>query len=288
MSKPSGNRRTSIGVLFWIAFILLVLVIFLANRGNIEHVLETTGIVEVIRDRFGPSGQVSEEPSAPEVDERTPEPVEDPRVTIQEQPSLPEQPPVSEPPRLDPPPQGEPESRVERTSPAPELPQPEVQPQPRPAPAQRAPSPDPEKPNRLMAGLYFIKVTEDGRTYPQRVVRPVYYDSGPLTETIRALLAGPTGDELKNGLLNTIPEGTRLISAHVHDGTAYLNFNQAFRFNALGAEGTVAQLLQIIYSSTEFPTVDRVQFLVDGERIDYLGGDGIFVGEPLGRNAFSS
>ncbi len=275
MSKPSGSRKTSIGVLFWIAFILLVLVIFLANRGNIEQVLETTGIVEVIRDRFGGADPTPDAPATPDPEEPTPQPVEDPRVTIEERPSVPQTPPAA-----DPPPQAQPES------PSPDPAQPQV-PQ-RQTPAQRAPSPDPEKPNRLMAGLYFIRVTEDGRTYPQRVVRPVYYDSGPLTETINALLAGPTGEELKNGLLNTIPEGTRLISAHVQNGTAYLNFNQAFRFNALGAEGTVAQLLQIIYSSTEFPTVERVQFLVDGERIDYLGGDGIFVGEPLGRNAFSS
>ncbi|MFW5684760.1 MAG: GerMN domain-containing protein, partial [Spirochaetota bacterium] len=64
--------------------------------------------------------------------------------------------------------------------------------------------------------------------------------------------------------------------------------NQAFRFNPLGAEGTVAQLLQIIYSSTEFSTVERVQFLVEGEQVDYLGGDGIYVGRPLGRDAFTS
>ena len=139
-----------------------------------------------------------------------------------------------------------------------------------------------------MAGLYYIRVTEDGRTYPQRVVRPVYYDSSPLTETIKTLISGPTGEELNNGLLNLIPDGTELISAHVRNGTAFLNFNQAFRFNPLGAEGTVAQLLQIIYSSTEFPTVERVQFLVEGEQLEYLGGDGIYVGEPLGRNAFSS
>ena len=284
MSKPSGSRRTSIGVLFWIAFILLVLVIFLANRSNIEQVLETTGIVEVIRDRFGGSDPDREEPAPPLVETPPSEQAPDSRVTIDERP------PASEQPRLDPPRrETQPEPPVE-PSPVPEREQPQPQPpgEPQRPPAQRAPSPDPEKPNRLMAGLYFIKVTEDGRTYPQRVVRPVYYNSGPLTETIRTLLDGPTGEELKDGLLNAIPEGTRLISAHVEGGTAYLNFNQSFRFNALGAEGTVAQLLQIIYSSTEFPTVDRVQFLVDGERIDYLGGDGIFVGEPLGRNAFSS
>lgn len=305
MAESSRKRRTSIGVLFWIAFILLVLVIFLANRSNIEQVLESTGIVEVVRDRF------TEDADAPAGDEPANE-VEDPagetpagetpadesggretepRVVIGEPERSPEQAPGADRPEAGATDDAgtdesaaETEADNETSADEPTAAEPE-----RPAgTAQREPSPDPEKPNRLMTGLYFIRVTDDGRTFPQRVVRPVYYASSPLTETIQTLIAGPSGSELDDGLLNLIPEGTSLISAHVSDGVAFLNFNQSFRFNPLGAEGTVAQLLQVIYSSTEFPTVERVQFLVEGEQVDYLGGDGIYVGEPLGRDAFSS
>ena len=310
MAESSRKRRTSIGVLFWIAFILLVLVIFLANRSNIEQVLESTGIVEVVRDRFtedadAPAGdEPANEDEAPAGETSAGERPADesggretePRVVIGEPERSPEQAPAADPPEADAtddpgadePAAGtdaaEPEPAADATTPTTTAAEPE-----RPAgTAQRQPSPDPEKPNRVMTGLYFIRVTDDGRTFPQRVVRPVYYASSPLTETIRTLIDGPSGNELDDGLLNLIPEGTSLISAHVSDGVAFLNFNQSFRFNPLGAEGTVAQLLQVIYSSTEFPTVERVQFLVEGERVDYLGGDGIYVGEPLGRDAFSS
>lgn len=290
---PTSKRRTSVGVLFWIALILLVLVIFLANRSNIEQVLDSTGVVEVVRDRLG-----ADDP-APEPEQTSP--------PAQNEPPAGET-PATEPPARDPEPQVRFTGNDPVTAPAEPDPQPATEPvpaptqEPEPAPAtdpapeseprvttpiQRAPSPDPSKPNRLMAGLYYIRVTDDGRTFPQRVIRPVYYASSPLTETINSLIGGPTGEELNEGLLNLIPDGTELISAQVRNETAYLNFNEQFRFNPLGAEGTVAQLLQIIYSSTEFPTVNRVQFLVNGEALDYLGGDGIFVGEPLGRDAFS-
>lgn len=285
MGQSSGKRRTSIGVLFWIAFILLILVIFLANRSNIEQVLESTGIVDVVRDRFGGNGTdaAPEEPTPPDAPDSSDD-TEDPRVVIGEEPtSEPREDSGAGPEPTEP--AAEPEPAVE---PAPAV-EPDPEPVERPsAPTQRDPSPDPSRPNKMMAGLYYIKVTDDGRTFPQRVVRPVYYDTSPLTETVRTLISGPNGGELDDGLLNLIPEGTQLISAHVDSGTAFLNFNQSFRFNPLGAEGTVAQLLQVIYSSTEFPTVERVQFLVEGERLDYLGGDGIYVGEPLGRDAFSS
>jgi hypothetical protein len=53
MSKQERKRKTSLGVLFWIAVILLILVVWLVNRQNIEQVMENTGLVEVINQRIG-------------------------------------------------------------------------------------------------------------------------------------------------------------------------------------------------------------------------------------------
>lgn len=305
MGQSDKKRRASIGFLFWIAFILLVIVIFLANRSNIEQVVENTGIVEVLRDRVGsdeaPAGEGSEGADGEgdplvlfDSDPQPSEPVQETRDSgggpgpesgrdVAPEDPLPaagesEDDNSTDPGRQDRAPEAEPAAANEGTR---------VTTTQERRPQQREPSPDPARPNRLSANLYFIKVADNGRTYPQKVVRPVYYASSPLTETINELLAGPSSSELENGLLNLIPNGSRLLSAAVRDGVAYLNFNQEFRFNSLGAEGTVGQLMQIIYSSTEFPTVERVQFLIEGEQLDYLGGDGIFVGEPLGRDAFS-
>jgi len=255
-------------VLFWVAFILLVLVIFLANRGNIEQVLDTTGIVDVIRDRMTLDEPSVDEPPVDEPPAQNPETLQPepaaPNIVFDDETTRPSAETTESPQTIE----GRDEPLIDTTVPEPEQ--------------------DVSRPNRRMAALYFIRVTDDGRTYPQRVVRPVAYDESPLTETIRALIAGPSGEELDEGLLNLIPAETQLISAHVDGGIAYLNFNKSFRFNPMGAEGTVAQLQQIIYSSTEFPTVIQVQFLIEGERLDYVGGDGIFIGEPLGRDAFSS
>jgi spore germination protein GerM len=298
MAQSTGKRRASVGVLFWIAFILLVLVIFLANRSNIEQVLETTGIVDVIRDRVADdpeSGAPEDGSGGPEdpvgTNPRTVErPASDnPSVAVDTGTDTDSPNPVviepedrTEPPATTVQPDSDTGDRTGDDAPP-------VAEEDRPRDGPDQPSDrDVTRPNQRMAALYFIKVTDDGRTYPQRVVRAISYDQSPLTETIRALISGPTGSELDEGLLNLIPSGTELISAHVADGVAYLNFNRSFRFNPMGAEGTVAQLQQIIYSSTEFSTVSRVQFLVEGEQLDYVGGDGIYIGEPLGRDAFSS
>lgn len=130
-------------------------------------------------------------------------------------------------------------------------------------------------------------MTGDGRIIPEAVVREVRYVDSPLTQTIQALLKGPTAEELNKGLLNLIPEKTRLLSAEVQNGIAYLNFNDAFGINPMGVEGFLAELKQIVHTATEFSTVSRVQFLVNGKKLDYLGGEGIYIGRPLSRDSFS-
>ena len=42
------KKKASIGCLFWIALILLVLVVFLFNRDRIENVLEATGFIDIL------------------------------------------------------------------------------------------------------------------------------------------------------------------------------------------------------------------------------------------------
>ncbi len=97
---------------------------------------------------------------------------------------------------------------------------------------------------------------------------------------------GPHPSELSNDVLSLIPEGSELIGARIEGGIAFLDFNEQFRFNALGIEGYSAQVEQIVFTATEFSTVDKVQFLVDRQRIEYLGGEGFWVGGPLGREDF--
>ncbi len=273
MARSKRKKRASVGILFWIAFVLFVAVVFLYNKQNIENVLETTGLVEVLSDRVGISG---------DDDGGQPAPGEDPDLELE-----PVEPPVEDtpPPEAQPDPTPEPEPQPE---PDPEpRDEPEVAAEPEAPPEEPRERDEPEvQPRRRTSRIYYIRVTEDGTIYPHQVERMVSYVDSPMTQTLNALLKGPTSEELNLGLLNLIPENTQLISATVKDGVAYLNFNESFRFNPMGVEGFVAQLQQIIYSTTEFPTVDRVQILIEGKRVDYLGGEGIYIGDPIGRNTF--
>jgi spore germination protein GerM len=129
-------------------------------------------------------------------------------------------------------------------------------------------------------------VKSDGGIQLKSVIRPVKYADAPLTSTLEALLQGPTPSEVNQGLMSLVAPQARLLRVYVKEGTAYLDFSEAFRFNSLGKEGLAAQLQQVVYSATEFPTVKRVQILLEGKTADYLGPEGIFIGKPLSRDSF--
>ena len=136
------------------------------------------------------------------------------------------------------------------------------------------------------ARLFFVKVSDEGKIGLKSVLRAVPSSGSPLTSAVNALLEGPRPGELSNDVLSLLPENSRLIGARVEGGVAFLDFSEDFRFNALGIEGYRAQVEQVVFTATEFPTVDKVQFLIEGQRIDFLGGEGFWVGGPLGRDDF--
>lgn len=247
-----GKRRSSVGCLFWIALILLVLVIVLFNRKTIENVLKNTDFLSVFRKEI----TVDE---APEVQREI------------------EEPQLDSPEQEEPAPEGETETIVvEITEPVPE-----EEPKVRQEPA--------EAENRKLrkSTVFFVDISEGGTVGLSGHERTVYYSDSPLTETINTLLKGPAPEELNLELLSLIPENTQLRSASVKKGTAFLDFNEAFTFNSFGVEGYVAQLSQIVYTATEFPTVDAVQFLIEGRKVEYLGPEGVYIGKPLQRESFS-
>lgn len=136
--------------------------------------------------------------------------------------------------------------------------------------------------------LCFLQIDTDGSINRKMIKRSVPKNMAPLTTAINLLLQGPdtTKTEERN-CISLIPQGTKLMSARVDNGIAYLSFSEDFEFNTLGAEGYMGQLMQIVYTASNFSTVKSVQFLVEGEKKDYLGSEGQWIGSPLSKNSFA-
>ena len=89
--------------------------------------------------------------------------------------------------------------------------------------------------------------------------------------TINELINGPNVNSV---LLPTIPVGTVLRDINVRsDGLVIVDFSRELISNHIG--GTTAEALtvySIVNTLTQFPTVDRVQFLVEGQFVESLAG----------------
>ena len=264
MASRKKNNKASIGCLFWIALILLVLVIFLFNRETIQTVLDETGFIEFIQSEKEEKPPVVEQVETPE------ESPSEPEIVVTETPEYAEPVHEAEPVKpeeneqvieLD----VEPEDTVQNTS--------------------AAETVDPDQKVRR-SRMYFIEIQDDGTIRLKDIIRPVYYVDSPMTETMNTLLEGLSGSELNMGLISLIPEETKLLSISIKGGIAFINFSDSFRFNSFGVEGYKAQLKQIVYTATEFNNVDAVQILIEGSLNEYMGSEGVFIGEPLSRSDF--
>ena len=255
-----GRKKSSIGCLFWTALVLLVLVVFLFNKGTIESVVEKTGLLTYLRRDKEPKNDLSVErteesdevaESAQDNDDGM-ERVAEPVITPEEEDSG-----------------AEPNAVIVVEEDAPE---------------ESVPPPEPSKKIRR-SRVFFVNVDENGSVSLKGIVRPVYYIDSPLTDTLKSLLQGLSADDVRSGLLSLVPEGTELRGIAIREGTAYIDFNESFRFNSFGGEGYKSQLQQIVYTATEFQTVKSVQVLVNGERLSYLGPESPYVGDPLSRES---
>lgn len=131
--------------------------------------------------------------------------------------------------------------------------------------------------------IFFVKVNNDGEINIKSELKSIYVGNSPLRKSIERLLEGPDTNDINRGLLTLIPEGAQILSISIKDGIAYLNFNELFRFNPLGVEGYIAQIKQIVYTATEFDTVESVLFSIDGATQEYLGPEGVYIGRPISR-----
>jgi hypothetical protein len=304
--RSSGGRGGAPGCLFWLLLLCVVLLLFLVNLGKIKETLSRTNFNEILQTQKN-----AEDRKTPPV---TPAPVVQPEPGSSPAPSP--EPAATKPGKgsspsastVLPPEDAATDGSPDATQPAAKLPaaKPGTQSGSGAATtsgttagsggtagakqgsgATGSGSTAPAAPaKKRTALLYFVRIDDDGIIVRQEVTRQIPASDQPLTDALSALLGGPSEEELRRHLLSLVPQGTKLLSVQVRGSTAFLNFNEAFMYNHYGIEGYAGQLKQVVYTATAFSSVQDVQILIEGERHDYLGGEGVYIGKPLSRNSF--
>jgi len=278
-ARKSTKKKETHGaqaiVIFWLIFIIVIISVFMLNAETIQRNFN------VFKARMAASGNEEEllilddsEISGQPLPGRTPDPTPPVRTPQERVEVVVEQSPPRTPEQAPPVPPTPP-APAPAPVPTPQPPQPPVQPQP--------PAPPPVQTRDR--SVYFTQVNSDGQILQTRVTRRIPVSQSPMLDALNILLAGPSAEEINRGILNLIPQNTRILSTTIRGSTAYISFTEDFLFNTFGVEGYVAQLRQIVWTVTEFSNVADVQILIEGRRMDYLG-EGIWIGSPIGRASF--
>jgi germination protein M len=98
----------------------------------------------------------------------------------------------------------------------------------------------------------------------------------------RALLEGPTAAEKQGDMVSTIPQGTTFLGLDIKNGIATVDLSKEYGSGG-GTLSMLMRLAQVVFTLTQFPTVEGVEFKLDGKAIDVLGGEGIIIDHPMNR-----
>ena len=119
----------------------------------------------------------------------------------------------------------------------------------------------------LKLTLYF---SDNDASYLVPEVREVEVRGKRTAEAvINELIKGPKSSKLSR----TVPQESKLISVKAASGVVYVNFSKEFQTKHCGGStGEIMTLYSITNSLAELPGVQKVQFLLEGKKVDAILG----------------
>ncbi len=158
-------------------------------------------------------------------------------------------------------------------------PQPEPQPVPGPVPS------DPQAIQTMNVAVYYLK-DNNNEMYLVREVHKVEKSAGVAKAALNELISG---NPLTAGAIKVLPADTKILGIKIENGLATIDFSKEVLKANVGSTGEALGIASIVNTLTEFPTVEQVQFTVDGKAengMDWWGHVGLYE-QPFKRNLSS-
>lgn len=141
---------------------------------------------------------------------------------------------------------------------------------------------DSTKQNLTAGELATVKETE-------RLIYSIPLDGSQNLVATKVKVKAPAGQEglatlqafvKKN--VNDLPAATKVLGLNIKDGIASVNFSKEFLTKGQGEYKQTMVVYGVVNTLTEFPSVKKVQFLVEGKKVEVLGQ--MDLATPLERN----
>ncbi|HSF85825.1 MAG TPA: GerMN domain-containing protein [Acidimicrobiia bacterium] len=129
--------------------------------------------------------------------------------------------------------------------------------------------------------VYFL---QDGQ-YATAVATRIPTTPDVAANAIRALIAGPTATQQEIGLSSSVPTDTLLLGITIENGLATVDLSREFEAGG-GSFAMITRLAQVVYTMTQFPSVDEVVFWLDGAPVTVFSSEGLLLEEPVSRDDY--
>ena len=149
-------------------------------------------------------------------------------------------------------------------------------------------SPDPSaSPATTVVRAYFYYGGELGTAGLVPLLREVPETRAVATAAMQALLEGPTSDESgEREITSAVPDGSRLLGLTIEDGVATVDLSSEFESGG-GSMSVFVRLGQVVYTLTQFPTVQTVRLEIEGQPVTVFSSEGVILDGPLGRDQYA-
>ncbi len=112
--------------------------------------------------------------------------------------------------------------------------------------------------------VYFVKVN-NGQEEVVSVNREVENVAAIAREALKALIQGPSSEEINDGFSTSINENVVIQRLEIENGIAYVDFNETLQENVAGSATVMAIREQIEKTLMQFETVNEVVISIDGD-----------------------
>ena len=150
---------------------------------------------------------------------------------------------------------------------------------------------EPDEGDTTAVRLYYLGSGGDtpARAGPflTSVEREIPSTPGIALATLRELVDGPAEAEVQlvDDLTTSVPEDTLVLGVTIDDGLATVDLSREFESGG-GSLSMLSRLAQVVYTVTQFPTVDEVSIQLDGQPVTAFSGEGIMLDQPVSRDDY--
>ncbi|QHA00958.1 Gmad2 immunoglobulin-like domain-containing protein [Dehalobacter restrictus] len=149
------------------------------------------------------------------------------------------------------------------------------------------PSPEPEPPavETMKVAVYYLK-DSNNEMYLVREVHEIPKSTGVARAALEELIKGTP---VTTGAFKVLPADTKILEVNIENGLATIDFSEEVLHANVGASGETLGIASIVNTLTEFPTIKKVQFTVNGKAengMDWWGHVGLY-NQPFARDLSS-